>query len=97
MLRLDLDEKNRWKRFIVLNSSLTLPKTILELPTKSYVDKKFNDRSIIKNTTHVDFNDKNFNDSRFLKTSSMPAVREHLTPKYDVDQVLFYQVNESSF
>ena len=40
MLRLDPDEKIILDEqdFIIPNSFLTLPKTILELPTKSYVD-----------------------------------------------------------
>ena len=48
-LRLDPDEKLT-QASIVLNSTLTSPKTIIELLTKNYVDKKYNDPSIIKNT-----------------------------------------------
>ena len=59
LLRLDPDEKLE-RGHILLNSTLTSPKTILEIPTKNYVDKNFNDSSIIKNTDHVDFNDKKF-------------------------------------
>ena len=60
LLRLDTREKFKLyeQDSIVLNSSLTLPKTIIKLPTKSYVGRKFNDPSIVRNTTHVDFNDK---------------------------------------
>ena len=53
-LRLDRDEKLKLDKqdSIVLNSFLTLPKTKIELPTKSYVDKKvdnkFSDPSIVK-------------------------------------------------
>ena len=36
----------------------------MEIPAKFYVDKKFNDPNIIRNTTHVDFNDKNFDNVR---------------------------------
>ena len=61
----------------------------MELPTKSYVDRKLNDPSIIKNTAHVEFNDKNLNIVRFVRVNSIPAVREHLTPKIYVDQVFF--------
>ena len=77
MLRLDPDEKLKLDEqdSIVLNSSFTLPKTILELPTKNYVDKKFNDPSKTKNTAHVDFNDKNLDNARFVKVNSMPAVQ----------------------
>ena len=54
--RLDPDEKLK-QDSIILNSTLTSTKTIIELPTKYCVDNKFNDPSIIKNTDHVDFND----------------------------------------
>ena len=51
--KLNLDEQNS----IVLKSTLTLPKTIKELPTISYVDSESNDPQIIRNIIHVDFND----------------------------------------
>ena len=57
----------------------------MELLTKSYVDSRLNDPSKIRNNTHVDFNDKNLDSVRFVKINSMPAVREHLTPKFHVD------------
>ena len=52
--------------------------------------RNLNGPSIIKNTAHVDFNDQNLDDVRFVKVNSMPAVREHLTPKFYVDQVISY-------
>ena len=49
MIRLDADEKLKLdeQNSIVLNSSSTLPKTVIELPTKSYVDSLYeeNERS----------------------------------------------------
>ena len=90
LLRLDpnenikLDEQNS----IVLNSTLTLPKTIMKLPTKSYIDKKFKDPSIVKSTAHVDFNAKILDKVRFVKVNSMPAVGEHLTAKFYVDNAI---------
>ena len=88
LLRLDPNEKIKLDEqdSIVLNSSLTLPKTIIKIPSKLYVDNKFNDHSLITNNAHVDFNDKNIDNVRFVKVNGMPAVREHLTPKYYVDQ-----------
>ena len=56
--------------------------------------KKFNDPSIIKNTAHVDFNDKKLDNVRFVKINSMPAFGEHLTPKYYVDQAISKSVGE---
>ena len=98
LLRLDPDEKLKLdeQNSIVLNSSLTLPKTIIEISIKSYVDNKYNDPSIIRNTTHVDFNVENLDNFIFVKVNSMPAVGEHLTAKYYVDKVIFYSVNELS-
>ena len=79
--KLNLDEQDS----IVPNSSLTLPKMKIELPTKSYVksyvDSRWKDPSIIRSTAHVDFNHKKLDNIRFSKINSLPAVREHLTPK----------------
>ena len=58
LLRFDPDEKLK-QESVNLNSILTSLKTIIELPTKNYVENKFKDPSIIKNRYHVDFNDKN--------------------------------------
>ena len=68
----------------------------MEITTKNCVDRKFNDPSIIKNTAHVDFNDKNLENVRFVKVNSMPAVRGHLTPKYYVDQAISYWLDDIS-
>ena len=38
-----------------------------ELATKKYTDDKFNDPSIVKNTDHIDFNDKNLDNVRFVQ------------------------------
>ena len=61
LLRLDPDEKVRLneQHSIILISALTLPKPIIELPTKFYVDNKLNDPSVTKTTAHVDFSRKN--------------------------------------
>ena len=76
LLRLDPDEKLKAdeQKSIVPNSSLTLPKTIIKVHIKKYVDEKFNDPSKMKNTAHVDFSDKNLDNVRFVKVNSMPAV-----------------------
>ena len=98
MIRLDPDGKRKLDEqdSIILNSTLTLPKTKIELPTKNYVDKKSDDPSVIKNPTHVDFNDKNLDNVRFIKVNSFPAIPEHLTAKKFVDQAICYSVDESS-
>ena len=96
LLRLDSDEKLNLDEqdSTVFSSSLTLPKTLIALPTKSYLDSRLSDPSINRNNTHVDFNDKNNDNVRVVKVNSMPAVREHLTPRHYVDQAIFYHVTE---
>ena len=91
LLRLDPDEKLT-QDSIILNSTLTSPKTILEIPTKNYVDNKFNDPSIIKITDHVDFSDKILDNVHSIKVNTFPTLEEHLTPKIYVDNA----VSESS-
>ena len=87
LLRLDTDEKLT-QDTIVLNSTLTSPKTIVELPTKNYVDNKFNDSSIIKNVDNVDFNDKDIDNVGWIKVNKWPRDGEHLTPKLYVDNAI---------
>ena len=94
LLRLDPDEKLK-QDSIILNSTLTSPKTILEIPTKNYVDNKFKDPGIIKNTDHVDFNDKILHNVHSIKVNSFPTLEEHLTPKIYVDHATSDFVDES--
>ena len=63
------------------NSTLSTPKTIIELPTKNYVDKKSVDPSIIKNTDHVDSNDNNLDNVRWNRVNEMPVAPNDLVPK----------------
>ena len=78
LLRLDPDEKME-QDSTILNSTLTSPKTILEIPTKNYFDNKFNDPSIIKNTDHVDFNGKHLDDVRMISVNELPEWKNDLT------------------
>ena len=87
LLRLDPDEKMK-QDSIILISSLTSPKTIIEMPTKNYVENKFNDPSIIKNTDHVDFNDKNLDNVGWVKVRNRPEIEEHLAPKLYVQNAI---------
>ena len=95
LLRLDPDEKLT-QDSIILNSTSTSPKTIIELPTKNYVDNKFNDSSIIKNTDHVDFNDKILDNVHSIKVNSYPTLDAQLTPKFYVDNFVLDNVDEAS-
>ena len=87
----DIDLKNQF-RIKILPDAISNGEPV----SKQYVDNKFNDPSIIKNTAHVDFNDKNLDNVRFVKVNSMPAVGEHLTAKYYVDNAISDRVNEQS-
>ena len=90
-MRLDLNEKLRLDEqdSIVLNSTLTVPKTKIELPTKKYVNKNFNDPSVTKNTALVDFNDKNLDNVRFIKLNSMPAVENNWQQNFMLIRLYF--------
>ena len=72
----DIDLKNQYRI-----KNIPDPISIGEAASKNYVDNKFNDPSIIKNTAHVEFNGKSLDNVRFVKVNSMPAVGEHLTAK----------------
>ena len=87
----DSDMKNQYRIKIVRDS-----KTIRESVSETYVDNKYNDSSIIKNTAHVDFNEKSLRNVRFIKVNSKPAVNEHLETNYYVDQAISDSVDEPS-
>ena len=76
--------------------NLIFPVENKDVVCNSYVDNGSKDPHIIKNTAHVDFNDKNFDIVRFVKMNSLPAVREHLTPKIFADEALSLSTNDSS-
>ena len=56
------------------------------------VDNLFNDPSIIGNTTHIDLNDRNITNARFIQVNQWPQTDSHLTPRLYVDNA----VDESS-
>ena len=58
------------------------------MSTKIYVDNKFNDPSIIKNTDHVEFNNKKLDNVSSITVNRMPEHVEHLTPKFHVDNAI---------
>ena len=55
--------------------------SIREPTSNNYVDNEINDTSIIKDTDHVDFNDKNLKIVHSIKVNSFPTPEEQLTPK----------------
>ena len=76
--------------------NLLCPPDHSDAVSKSYVDSGLNDPSIIRNTSHVEFNEKKLDNVRFVKVNSMPAVGEHLTAKYYVDKAISHSVRQSS-
>ena len=66
------------------------------MPTKNYVDNKFHDSSIIKNTDHVDFNDKILDNVHSIKVNSSPFLDSELTSKFYVDNFILNYVDEES-
>ena len=87
----DIDLKNQFRI-----KNLPDPFSIREAASKNYVEIIFNDSRIIKNTNHVDFNDKNLNNVLFVKVNSIPTLEEQLTPKIYVDQAKSEDVVNSS-
>ena len=87
LLRLDSDEKLK-QDSIILISTLTSTKTPIELPTKNYVDNKFFDPIIIKNTDHVEFNDKSLDNVRFIQVNQWPQIDAHSKPRLYVDNAI---------
>ena len=71
-------KKNRIK-------NLPDPISIREAASKIYVDNLFNDPSIIKNTAHIDLNDRNITNARFVQVNQLLQIDSHLTAKLYVD------------
>ena len=60
----DLDLKNQyWFK------NLPDPISIREAASKHYVDNLFNDPSIVKNIEHIDLNDRNITNARFIQVN----------------------------
>ena len=52
---------------------------------ENYVDNKFNDLGILKNTAHIDLNDRNITNARFIQVNQLHQIDSHLTVKLYVD------------
>ena len=83
MLRLDPDEKLKLDEqdSIILNSTLTSPKTIIELPTKSYVDSLHESYRNRRDSSSV-FNDRN-NEFDNNKLTNLDSVTVNRNPSSD--------------
>ena len=76
----DIDLKNQFRI-----KNLPDPINIREPASKNYVDNLFNDPSIIKNTAHIDLNDRKITNARFIQVIQLPQIDSHLTAKLYVD------------
>ena len=64
------------------------PISIRDVCSKIYVDNLFNDPSIIKNNAHIDLNDRNITNARFIQVNQLPQIDSHLTAKLYVDNAI---------
>ena len=76
----DIDLKNQYRI-----KNIPDPISIREATSKKYVDNIFNDPSILKNNAHIDLNDRNITNARFIQVNQLPQIDSHLTAKLYVD------------
>ena len=76
----DIDLRNQYRI-----RNLPDPISIREATSENYVDNLFNDPSIIKNSAHIDLNDRNITNARFIQVNQLPQIDSHLTAKLYVD------------
>ena len=76
----DIDLKNQYRI-----KDLPDPLSIREACSKNYVDNLFNNPSILKNTDHIDLNDRKITNARFIQVNQWPQIDSHLTAKLYVD------------
>ena len=76
----DIDLQKQYKI-----KNLPDPISIREAVSKNYVDKLFNDPSIVKNTEHIDLNDKIITNAKFTQVNQWPQIDSLLTAKLYVD------------
>ena len=76
----DIDLKNQYE---IIN--LPCPQENSDAVCKSYVDILFNNSRTLKNTEHIDLNDRNITNARFIQVNQWPQIDSHLTPRLFVD------------
>ena len=79
----DIDLKNHYRI-----NNLPDPISTREAASKSYVDTLFNHSIIVKNTEHIDLNDKNSTNAGFIQVFELPQVVSHLTAKLFNDNAI---------
>ena len=65
----DIDLKNQFRI-----KNLPDPTEIQDACSKRYDDNLFNDPSIMKNSAHIDLNDRNITNCRFLSVNQLPKL-----------------------
>ena len=85
----DIDKKYQYR-----NENLEDPISNKKAPSKN-ADTLFNNPSIIKNTAHVELNEKSLDNVRFVKINRMHAIGEHMTAKYYVDHTMSNSTDQS--
>ena len=83
----DIDLKNQFRI-----KNLPDPISIREACNKNYVDNLFNGPKIIKNTAHIDLNDRNMTNAIFIQLNQLLQIDSHLTAKLSV----YNSINEVS-
>ena len=63
----DIDLKNQYKI-----KNLPDPTNIQDACSKNYVDKLFSNPSIVRNDAHIDLNDRNITNARFIQVNQLP-------------------------
>ena len=76
----DIDLKNQYRI-----KNIPDPISIREATSKNYVDNLFNDPSILKNIAHIDLNDRNITNARFIQVNQLPQNDSRSTAKLYVD------------
>ena len=69
-------------------TNLPDPLSIREAASKNFVDILFKDPSIVRNDAHIDLNDRNITNCRFLQVNQLPQIDSHLTAKLYVDNFI---------
>ena len=65
----DIDLENQFRI-----KNLPDPISIRDACSKNYVDTLFKDPSIVKNTAHIDLNDRNITNARFIQVNQLPQI-----------------------
>ena len=65
----DIDVKDQFR-----SKNLPDPTSKRETESKNYVDNLFNDPSITKSSEHIDLNDRNITNARFIQVNQWPQI-----------------------